>query len=95
MKRVVVTGPARRDRTDLWLYIAEDNLDAADRLIEEIDQKLLLLADTPSLGRAHPDIAPNMRYFPIGHYLIFYTPQPDGIKVIRILHAARSIAELL
>ncbi len=95
MKRVVVTGSARRDRTELWLHIADDNLDAADRLIEEIDQKLLLLADAPNLGRARPDIAPRLRYFPIGNYLIFYTPEPDGIKVVRILHAARHIEDVL
>lgn len=95
MKRVVITGPARRDRVEIWFHIANDDLDAADRLIEDIDQKLLLLADAPNLGRARPDIAPQLRYFPNGNYLIFYTPEPDGIKVVRILHAARHIEDLL
>jgi toxin ParE1/3/4 len=50
--QVVLTGPARQDRLDIWLYIAADNLDAADRLLDEIDQTLRLLAGAPGLGRA-------------------------------------------
>ena len=79
----------------MWLHIAADNPAAADRLIDEIDAKLRLLAEAPNLGRARDDIAPNVRHFPVGNYLIFYTPGPDASSVVRILHGARSLEGLL
>jgi toxin ParE1/3/4 len=53
-----------------------------------------LLARMPELGRKRPDLAPDLRGFPIGNYIIFYRPVPDGIQVIRVLHGARDIPEL-
>jgi toxin ParE1/3/4 len=36
-------------------------------------------------------IAPGVRLFPLGSYLIFYRPLNDGIEVARLLHGARHI----
>jgi len=92
MTRVVLTDSAKQDRLDIWLYVAADNLDAADRLLDEIDDTLCLLAGAPSLGRARDDIAPGLRYFPIGNYLILYEALTDGITVVRLVHGARQLA---
>jgi toxin ParE1/3/4 len=59
------TAQAEEDLIDLWFYIAQDNLGAADRLLDEIEDKFSLLAANPQLGPARPDIAPNCRYFPV------------------------------
>ena len=60
------TAQADEDLIDLWFYIAQDNPGAADRLLDEIEDKFLLLAANPQLGPARPDIAPDCRYFPVG-----------------------------
>jgi toxin ParE1/3/4 len=62
--------------------------DAADRLLERIDDKCALLAENPQLGRSRPDIAPGFRYFPIGSYLILYRTVENGIEVVRVAHGA-------
>lgn len=80
---------------DIWLYVAADNPDAADRLLDEIDETLRLLASAPDLGRSRNDIAPGLRYFPIGSYLILYEKLPDGITVVRVVHGARHFASSL
>lgn len=95
MTRVVLTDSANQDRLDIWLHVAADNLDAADRLLDEIDETLRLLAGAPGLGRARDDIAPGLRYFPVGNYLILYEVLPDGIMVVRLVHGARHLAWLL
>ena len=95
MTRVVLTDSAKQDLLDVWLYIAADNPDAADRLLDEIDETLRLLAGAPGLGRARDDIAPGLRYFPIGSYLILYEALPDGIMVVRLVHGARHLSRLL
>jgi len=44
------TAQAEEDLIDLWLYIAQDNPSAADRLLDEIEDKCSLLAANPQLG---------------------------------------------
>ena len=34
----------------------------------------------------------NLREVPVGNYVVFYRPLPDGIEVDRVLHAARNVA---
>lgn len=88
------TARAEDDLVDIWLYIADENPDAADRLLEEIDRNCALLAENPRLGRARPDIAPGLRYLPTGNYLILYRLLANGIEVVRVVHGARQLGEL-
>ena len=45
MRRLVFTERAQADLLNAWLYIAEDNLAAADKVLDTLEQeaKLLLL----------------------------------------------------
>ena len=43
------------------------------------------------MGRARDELAPGLRSFPIGRYVIFYEPLPDGVAIARVLHGARDI----
>jgi toxin ParE1/3/4 len=43
------------------------------------------------VGRAHGALAPGVRSFPFGRYVVFYMPLDDGIDVVRVLHGARDI----
>lgn len=76
---------ARADLDAIWDYIAADNPDAADALLHRIGNTLRMLADNPRAGRERPELAASLRSFPIGNYIIFYLPLPDGINVVRIL----------
>jgi toxin ParE1/3/4 len=95
MKHARISSAARQDQFEIWLHVAEDNEGAADRLIEEIDAKVRLLARLPELGRTRPEISKEVRHFPVGNYLIFYRPVPDGIEILRILHGARRLEGLI
>jgi len=85
---------ARRDLNEIWEYIAQENLDAAERLVERIEELCALLAERPQLGRRREELAPGLRSFPAGSYFIFYQPIADGIEVVRVLHASRDIDSL-
>lgn len=50
------------------------------------DSPAILLSDS-SGPTSH--LAPGLRLFPLGNYLIFYLPEPEGIQVIRVIHGAR------
>ena len=77
---------AQADLDAIWDYIAADNPSAADALLERIGNILRMLADNPRAGRERPELAASLRSFPVGNYIVFYLPLPDGINVVRILN---------
>jgi len=94
LTRVLRSRLAENDLFDVWSYIARDNPDAADRFLDLIDEKLALLAEFPEMGRRRDDLAPRLRSFPVGRYVIFYRLSEPGIEVARVLSAYRDIETL-
>nr|WP_294813033.1 type II toxin-antitoxin system RelE/ParE family toxin [uncultured Sphingomonas sp.] len=95
MARVVRSPAALRDAARIWAYVALDNVAAADALVDRLDEKLTLLAENPGLGTPRPEFRADLRSVAVGNYVIFYTPFPDGIRVVRILHGARHVGRAL
>jgi toxin ParE1/3/4 len=82
---------AEGDLTDFWVFVAQDSTEAADNLIDEIYERCKLLADSPRAGRLRPELAPSLRSFAVGSYVIFYRESATGIEVARVLHGRRDI----
>ncbi len=80
---------------DIWDYVAATDAVQADRVTYRILEPCLLLATQPYMGRERTELAPALRSFPIGSYVIFYRPIPDGVEIARILNASRDIEALL
>jgi toxin ParE1/3/4 len=76
------------------LYVAQDNPAAADRLLDEIERTLNLLLAFPLLGESVDHLRPETRHIMLGHYQLFYETIPDGIRLLRVYHAARRIEDL-
>lgn len=89
------TAEAEEDLIDIWTYIAQDNPQAADDLLDEIEAKAVVLAASPYLGAARPDIRPDLRHSVVGRYLILYRIITDGVQVVRVVHGARRLSDLL
>lgn len=85
---------ARLDADEIWLSIAADSLQAADRIVSRIYDAETRLADFPELGRARDDLRPGMRSWSVGSYLIFYRVEAARLVVVRILHGARDLPDL-
>ena len=82
---------AETDILEIWDYIADDSLAAADRWVDHLDEQFRVLATQPMMGRARDELAPGVRSFPFGRYIVFYVPLDDGIDVVRVLQGARDI----
>lgn len=95
MPRVRKTVLAEQDLEEIWLYIAADNIVAADALIDKLVEKSALLAANAELGRARPELHEGLRSFAVGNYILFYRPEAGGIELTRVLHGARDIDALL
>ena len=46
---------AFKDLDEIWEYIAEDNIDAADRVLADIHATLSTLVASPQIGHRRPD----------------------------------------
>lgn len=94
MARVFRRPQARDDIDDIWNYIADDNINAADNWLDKLDEQFALLTLQPLMGRARDELAAGIRSFPFARYMIFYLPLPNGIDVVRVLHSARDVSAL-
>lgn len=94
MARIRRTTDARNDLAAIWLYVAQENLPAADRLIRRIEDALKLALSFPMMGQAVDDLRSGVRRITVGNYQLFYEPTPDGIRLLRVFHAARRMEDL-
>lgn len=94
MARVRLSAAAKRDLKDIWKYIAADNAEAADGLLDHLESTALLLARSPLLGRSRDGLVAGMRSFPVGTYVIFYLPIKNGITIVRVLSGYRDLDSL-
>lgn len=94
MTYLIRTNQAEEDLIEIWLYIATDNQIIADRILDQIEAKCQMLAKNPGIGQSRPDISPELRYFPVGNYLILYREIKDGIEIVRVVHGARYLPDV-
>jgi len=91
MCRVTRRPHAEADILEIWGYIAEDSVIAADRWVDKLDEKFALWATQPMMGRARDELSSGIRSLAFGRYVVFFQPSPDGIDVVRVLHGSRDI----
>jgi toxin ParE1/3/4 len=99
MSGFVLHPEALTDLTEIWEYIAADNPDAADRVIEEIHEAIRALVPFPQLGHSRSDLTSRpLRFQTVRSFVIAYAPDEKPLLVIGVLHGRRSprvIAALL
>ena len=76
-------------------HIAEDSPANAQRFIERLTRKFVVLGRNPRIGRARRDLRPDLRSFRYGAYLILYRAVDDGVEIVRVVHAARNLDDLM
>ena len=94
MPKLLRRPQAEQDLLDIWYYIAQDNPIAADAWIEHLGDAVWRLAATPGMGRLRPELLSDIRSFPVGDYILFYSEITDGIDLIRVLSAYRDLDAL-
>ena len=93
----VLTFQANSDLDEIWYYVAtrSGSLEIADRLIDSITERFLLLANYPNLGRARDeDLRPDLRSFPVGEYIIIYRIRGAEVLILRVLRGSRNMEML-
>ncbi|MGB8817375.1 MAG: type II toxin-antitoxin system RelE/ParE family toxin [Rhizobiaceae bacterium] len=93
--RLVRSQFADNDIESIADYIAQDNPNAALRWIDDIEEKLNAIAETPKLGAHRPEIMEDLRTVALGKYIICYRPIVGGAEILRVFHGARQWQDLL
>ena len=91
MKSIRYSTQAHCDIEAISGYLFDLNPVAAYRFLDALDGTCELLAEHPLMGRLRPMLDDSLRSFPIGNYLIFYTPGLDGINVARRIYGGRDL----
>jgi plasmid stabilization system protein ParE len=82
---------ARLDLDEIWEFIREDNLDAADRVIADILASVDALVSFPNQGHRRPDLTSRpLRFVLVHEYLIAYAPEEKPLWVVAVMHGRRS-----
>lgn len=93
-----VAPEAEADLGEIWYYVATQSgsIQSADRLIDLLTDRFLLLANHPRIGRRRDEnLRPDLRSFAVGEYLILYRIEGEFALILRVIHGSRDIAALL
>jgi len=82
---------AEGDLDEIWEYIAAHNIEAADRVADEIEDRVRALAAFPREGFRRPDLTSRpLRFVLVRDYLIAYAPDAKPLWVVAVMHGSRS-----
>ncbi|MBY0505184.1 MAG: type II toxin-antitoxin system RelE/ParE family toxin [Bryobacteraceae bacterium] len=87
---------------DHYVHLAEQaGEEVAERFLQQAEESFRDLASHPAMGAPLSSRAARFeglrkwRVKQFENFLIFYLPRPDGVSIIRILHATRDWWDLL
>ena len=69
MPQYRLTAQAEADLDGIWYFIARDNIQAANSLIDTLLERFSVLTENPMMGRPRPNLGPDLRSIPIGNHL--------------------------
>lgn len=89
---------AETELDEIWYYVAvqSGSTEIADRLIDTIADRFLLISRYPEIGRSRDhDLRPGLRSFTVGEYVIIYRIAGSDVLILHIVRGSRDIESLL
>ena len=95
----LLTPQAVDDLGDIWDYIAEDSVSAANRVESAILAACVTLSKHPRLGSKRSEIAASpVRFWAVSsfpNFVVVYISETRPLQVVAILHGKRDLRTLL
>ncbi len=77
-------------------FIALDNVQAAERVIDQFFEAFEQLTAWPKTGHVRTDLtSKSVRFWPVGSYLVVYRDHSGGIQIVAVLHGSRDVPSVL
>ncbi|MCL4515317.1 MAG: type II toxin-antitoxin system RelE/ParE family toxin [Firmicutes bacterium] len=95
-RAIVFTSVALRDLIEIRDYVRRNDSEAASRLVDELEQRIGLLASFPFLGKVFQDrLWGRYHVLVVNNYLVFYLVSDDQVQIRRVIHGTRRYEFLL
>ncbi len=92
MAEIRWTEEAVRWMQDIFDYIAEDNPEAAENVVQGIYQKAQVLRTFPEIGyKFRDEVEGEIRILLYGHYRIAYLVKREMVEILGVFHGAMKI----
>ena len=92
--RVIFSPKSLRDIAAIGDYIALENRRRAKSFVAELRVACRSLS-SDSLRYPLQPRWPGIRRMPIGNYLILYGVSNDAVRIVRVIHSARDLDDLI
>ncbi len=95
MIRIRFTETSKTDLGEIYRYIAQDNIDAADKHRQRLEKRWLALIEQPRMGRKRDAIRPGYRSITEGDYIILYRLLSESeLEIVRVVHGKRDLGNV-
>jgi plasmid stabilization system protein ParE len=100
LTQYILSEDADRDLDGIWDYIAEDNVDAADRWIGRLFDAFDAIGNMPGIGHKREDLtAYPVLFWPVGAYLVIYRSSYRApsrpVEIVAVTQGGRDIPVFL
>jgi plasmid stabilization system protein ParE len=96
VKEYVLSIDAELDLDEIWAFIAQDNIDAADRWIGKLFDAFESLARNPGIGHKREDLTSfTVLFWPVAAYLILYRVRNERVEIVAVTQGSRDIPSFL
>jgi toxin ParE1/3/4 len=85
MNQYIISTEAIRDMEQILDYLANTNINAGEKFLEEFSKKCRYLTQFPLMGRSYREIRPYLRGLPMKNYIIFYRLTEQGLEIMRVV----------
>ena len=87
MPRIIVSKPAKSDMRAFVRYTVERwGANQAVRYVHDLRTCFEAIAKNSEIGRSCDEIGRGLRRHEHGKQVVFYRLNPDGIRIVRVLH---------
>ncbi|MBL4801805.1 MAG: type II toxin-antitoxin system RelE/ParE family toxin [Emcibacter sp.] len=81
------------DLTEIFLYIAREDVNTATKFVDDLHQKIQWIADVDFSGAPRDWIRPNLRTLPYRKRCIYFRVNDHSVNILRILHNRQDITQ--
>lgn len=95
-RRYQVTPEAQTQIDAIGVFIAQDSVDAALRVLDSLEEAFEQLADMPDIGHTRADLTDKpVKFWAVFSYLVIYDPASDPVRIVAVVHGARDLGRIL
>jgi plasmid stabilization system protein ParE len=95
MRKLLIQPQARLDLLEIWNFIANDRIDAANKVSDKLDTAIRSLVEIPGKGHTRADVNnPNYRFWTVYSFVIAYRFDDLTLTIVRVVHGHRNFRRL-